>query len=456
MKRISIIALLSLAVFIPLLMGTASPMMMTDARQKRTVIMIEDKPNLKIHEGYVSQRDEILLVKQRNRTVARIHLREPVMVAMADQEEKWGYFQFPSIGMAEDGTLVVSWQMKEDSHTTYGVQSTRQYAPMMSKDNGRTWHPQDRIYERQTMGYNITLKNGSRLSVLTPRSQDIRTFKDFPKAIAKTEMYNYYLVDSLPDKLQGVYFNYTKPGQETRVIHSHLIDPGLLRYSQDDCMSVVWWGNIRQLADNSLVAGVYPADYIGDNGELIDGGISFYQSYDEGKNWNILGKIQPPPKKLKKKYKSEEDGWSEPAFEILADSSFICVMRSGMSDPMYESISKDYGHTWSDVVAVAPNGVKPRLLPLKKGVLVLASGRPGIQLRFNLDGTGTRWTEPIDMIPFMNEDGTFTRDVSCGYASILVAGDDSFYLVYSDFTKSNVDGQIRKSIWCRKVTVNTK
>ena len=53
----------------------------------------------------------------------------------------------------------------------------------------------------------------------------------------------------------------------------------------------------------------------------------------------------------------------------------------------------------------------------------------------------------------MNEDGSFTRDVSCGYPSIIEADDNSFYLVYSDFTTKNDIGEVRKSIWFRKVTV---
>lgn len=453
MKKTYYLLFLLLVIVIPFMLGMVSPMKMTDTKGKKGSIKVEAEPIFEIHEGYVSQKEETVLVKQGRKATAKVYLSEPVMVAMAEQEEKWGYFQFPSIGRTEDGTLIVSWQMKEDSHKTYGVQASRQFVPMMSKDGGKKWYPQDKEYERHTMGYNVTLKNGDRLSVLTPRVQDVKIFKNFPKAVAKTDLYSYYLVDSLPDKLQGIYFNYTKKGHETKVIHAQLHDPNLLRYAQDDLMPVVWWGNIRQLADNSLVAGVYPADYIGEDGELIDGGISFYQSNNEGKNWSIIGKIQPPPKKVKKKYKSEEDGLSEPTFEVLADSSFVCVMRSGMTDPMYESFSYDYGQSWSNVIAITPNGVRPRLLTLKNGVLVLTSGRPGIQIRFSLDGTGKRWTEPIDMIHFMNEDGSFTRDVSCGYASILDNGNDSFYLVYSDFTKTNKDGQIRKSIWFRKITV---
>ena len=53
----------------------------------------------------------------------------------------------------------------------------------------------------------------------------------------------------------------------------------------------------------------------------------------------------------------------------------------------------------------------------------------------------------------MKKDGTYVRDVSCGYSSIIENDENSFFIVYSDFTTKNDEGQGRKSIWFRKVTV---
>lgn len=219
-------------------------------------------------------------------------------------------------------------------------------------------------------------------------------------------------------------------------------------------MPVVWWGNIKQLADQSLIAGVYPAVYQDSLGQILHSSVSFYRSVDEGHSWNITGKI--PFKYDGIADVRGEKEYVEPTFEILADSSLICIMRTGNVSPMYKTFSRDLGKTWTVPEAFTPNGVMPRLLLLKNGVLVLVSGRPGIQIRFSLDGTGSVWTEPIEMIPFMNDDGTFQRDVSCGYASIIEASDDTFYIVYSNFTTKNSEGQTRKTIWFREVTVNRK
>ncbi len=80
-------------------------------------------------------------------------------------------------------------------------------------------------------------------------------------------------------------------------------------------------------------------------------------------------------------------GFTEPAFVILQDGTFLCVLRTtdGLGHgPMYTSRSRDRGATWSTPEVIAPAGVLPRLLTLDNGVVVLTSGRPGVQMRFSL------------------------------------------------------------------------
>lgn len=205
------------------------------------------------------------------------------------------------------------------------------------------------------------------------------------------------------------------------------------------------------MSDKSLIAGVYPAIYLRSDEHEFSKGVSFYGSQDDGLNWDLVGTIPFRKDGIADVYGENE--YSEPAFAILRDSSFVCVMRSGSNTPMYIAYSHDYGRSWSETRPFTPNGVKPKLLLLDNGILVLASGRPGIQIRFNLDGQGKNWTVPIDMIPIMITTGKCNFDVSCGYASILEKDSNTFYLVYSDFTKTNEYGSPRKSIWCRTVRV---
>ncbi len=450
MKRRIFISLFTLVALIPIIMGM-SPMLMTDARFKNGSIEIENDPNIEIHEGYISQKDETVLVKDGRKVIATIELSEPIIVAQAEQEEKWGFFQFPSIGMTDDGTIEVGWRMQEDSYKEYGKVSQRKVGPMISADGGKTWEPKKNNSFTLYKDYYNCLSDGGTIEEVTPPTKDYRNYRSFPRAVSRKGVYSYYKQDALPKDLQGVYMIYRGKDRKGERFHAAIEDPGLLRYAIGNDVPIFWKGNIRQLADQSLVAGVYPTYYKDENGQVTESCVSFYHSKDKGHTWKVLSRILFKPDGIADK--RGENGFEEPAFEIAADSSFVCVFRTGNASPMYKTISKDKGHTWSEPEPFTPNGVKPRLFRLKNGVLVLASGRPGIQLRFSLDGTGNTWTTPIDMIPFMNADGTYTQDVSCGYAGYLDADEDSFYLVYSDFTTKNAEGLTRKSIWLRKIIV---
>jgi len=96
---------------------------------------------------------------------------------------------------------------------------------------------------------------------------------------------------------------------------------------------------------------------------------------------------------------------------------------------------------------IAPNGVLPRLLLLENGVLVMSSGRPGVQLRFSADGSGKKWSEPTELLPA--ELGAAT----CAYTGLLENGPDRFLIVYSHFKHPNEKGELRKAIMVREMEV---
>lgn len=48
-----------------------------------------------------------------------------------------GIFSVPVLARAKDGTLFVDWQMKADSHTTYGVGTARKHVLMISNNKGK-------------------------------------------------------------------------------------------------------------------------------------------------------------------------------------------------------------------------------------------------------------------------------------------------------------------------------
>ena len=425
---------------------------------QRTIIYDEDvdaKRSLDIHEGIVSEHKQTIIYRRKGKRVAKIKLSEPVIVALADQPEKWGYFQFPYIGIADDGKIQVRWAMNSDSHKSYGKSSNRTGNIRVSKDKGKSWYLPDTIYTTYNFRYGVRRSNRDILTVYTPISKDITQYKAFPKEVKSIKGYKFFYEKELPNELRGAYFSYSTINGKTASIHANIKDPGSLRYAIDDLMPVVWWGNIREMADNSVIAGVYPTYYLDNDGDLQAPSVSFYRSVDGAHNWELQGVIPFPKEDLLINNAGEllEKGLTEPTFIVLKDSTFLCVMRSGNTAPMYQSFSTDYGVTWSKAEAFAPNGVRPVLLKLDNGIIVLSSGRPGAQLRFCIEGNGVNWTESIDMMHFMDVQHKADVFCSCGYTDIVSAGKNSFYVVYSDFHEKNNKGEERKAIKFRKVTI---
>lgn len=413
------------------------------------------KPDLAIKEGYVSQKKETVKIIRNGKVVAKVKLGKPVLVAQAEQEEEWGYFQFPGIGRTEDGKLIASWQMNSDSHKAYGNEKS---GYMMSSNEGRTWKPLDK--ECFILGSRmVKMKNGNILQVATPTSKDVNDYIYFPKPrySDQEQKMDYFLESELPDDFRGVYLCLRdSKGKRLKSFRGVLNDPGLLRYDINNLMPVKWWGDIKELKDGSLVAGIYPSYYLSSTGMGLNNAITFYKSNDGGSIWNTLGRIFYNADKVEVTDRQYDKirGFSEACFEILKDSTFFCVTRSGFDTPMFKSFSTDGGKHWSEPEAFTSNGVKPRLLLLDNGVMVLASGRPGLQLRFCLEGDGKVWTEPIEMLPFQDENGNYDMwGVSCGYPRLLKVDKDTFYMVYSNFITKNGEGEYRKSIMFRKITV---
>ena len=426
-----------------------------NAANKPAVVSEVTEPDLAIKEGYVSQKAETVSVLRNGRVVAKVTLGAPVMVAQADKEERWGFFQFPGIYRADDGTLIVCWQMSPDSHKYYGKGNCGR---MMSRDEGKTWEPLDRDYYKQP-SRTLQLRNGDVLHISTPTSKDINTYPAFPKPVCydTPNKMSFYLEKDLPADLRGTYLGLRNEQTKQRSsIHGELDDPGLMRYAINNLMPLMWWGEMKELADGSILGGIYRCYYESAEKDAPKSAITFYRSTDEGNHWKAIGRIPYQIQEMRndsRKYDNTR-GFSEASFAILRDSSLFCVMRSGYNTPLYRAYSYDGGQQWTEPEAFTPNGVKPMLMQLDNGVMVLASGRPGVQLRFCLDGDGKVWTKPIEMLPFIDGKGEYDMwKVSCGYPKLLQVDGNTFYMVYSDFQTRNSLWQKRKAIYFRKVSI---
>lgn len=384
----------------------------------------------------------------------KVRLGSPVTVAVAPEPMGWGFYQFPGITRWDDGTLFVSYSKAPDSIKSYGVGDS---GSMVSRDGGKTW-------SAPTSKHGISgllLPNGDRMVVTTPKAIPISELK-LPKPVGtSSDTYSkvdqlLYRLHELPEELQTVRLNrMTKGSMEWKPEQAKLIDPLALRYSLHGLFPIVWWGDVRVAPDGSLIAGVYPGFMMKDDGtaDPMDHTF-FYRSTDNGHTWEIQGRILYQPDMKADPKGDKRMGFTEPAYEILADGSFVCVLRTtdgqGLG-PMYYSRSTDMGKTWTKPKAFTENGVLPKLLRLENGVLVLSSGRPGVQVRFSTDGKGESWKEPFEMVRRDGNSASFGAD-SCGYTSLIATGPDTFIIAYSDFKHKTGNGP-RKAILIREIKV---
>lgn len=386
----------------------------------------------------------------------RVEISEPILVAESPADERrWGYYQFPALDRLADGRIALTFHVHADSVKSYGLAAETPNRGI-SEDGGKTW----RLASSSEPPAGLLLPNGDRLRVLTPRPHRVSDFSLPQPAGERTgtygrQVYTLFRVRELPEPLRAIHLARLPKGatswQEERAI---MIDPNALRYSLDGLFPIVWWGDMRVAGDRSLIAGVYPGLLDGDPSHK--GGVFFYRSVDAGRSWHIQGRILYEPD-LKADPKGEDrDGFTEPAFEILRDGTLLTVLRTtdGLGvGPMYLSRSRDQGRTWSKPRAFAPAGVLPRMLLLRNGVLVLSSGRPGVDLRFSFDGTGETWSEPLRLVALSSED---IQADSCGYTSLLALDDNSFLIAYSWFRRPGDDGKTHKAILVRHVRLIAK
>ena len=412
-------------------------------------IVEETNPNLIIKEGILCQHEQTIRILRNGVADAIVKLGEPVIVSQANMKVSWGYYQFPGICIEDDSTLVVKWQMKKDTPETYLLPHNGLNV-MVSTDGGKTWVVPDKEYpERHSP--RIALRNGDLLQAESIQ-KNVTEYAEFPDKMNETTIgdTDYYRYNDLPEELKGFYLSTWNKNSGFQKFHATMTNPTLLRSTYKDLMSIVFWGDMRMLPDGSIIAVIYPSCYQTPSG--ISSSVTFYKSTDEGKSWDYMSALVYP-----KSSENDEGYFEEPTFEILKDGSLVSILRTGNTTSMFKSSSIDGGKTWTTPAPFTPNGVAPVVKRLGNGTLVLTSGRPGTQIRFCLDEKGELWTEPIEMVPFMNTDGTYDLwGASCGYTSILPIDDNSFYMVYSDFKSKDENGEERKAIMFRTITIKRR
>jgi BNR repeat-like domain len=379
----------------------------------------------------------------------RLTLGKPVVVSRAPLGLKhWGPWQFPKIERLADGRLHVSFHIEADSAKAYGLP----VGHAVSSDDGKTWQ----AVPNAPAGGGLLLPNCDRLTSEPLRSLPVADLA-LPKPIATRKgtygsTYDIYMLEDLPAKLRdGWHFSRCRAGQDTWVEEVATVRlPGEIRYTAEGVFTFPWLWRMCLAPDGSIWGMTYP--WRAPNRTLRELWLPvFMRSTDNGHTWDLQSEIAYHGDPAADPVWNKRDGFTEPMVAFLPGGSMLALLRTtdGMGiGPLYICYSHDGGKTWSTPEVFDNLGVWPTLVTLKNGVTLAAYGRPGLFLRATADPEGRSWADRVAVV----KPGERHKD-TCSYPDLLVTGDNSALLVYSDFNYPDDQGALRKAILVRTVTV---
>jgi hypothetical protein len=388
----------------------------------------------------------------------RARLGVPVVVCTSEVGEKrWGRHQFVAISEYPGGRILLRHHAAEDAVKAYGTPSPT----YVSSDHGQTWQSfsPDGL---PPSGMAYPMLDGHFLCMPMARPLDAKAEKlTLPAPVGSLFSYNHwscYRVDQCPEQVQMYMKEYEavrwEPGAKQW-------KPELVTY--DTSGALVWSPGTSSTAallsrtcferpplrtGNELVFADYRSNFIQDDGTIpIKWGVTCMVSTDNGRTWQRRSTIALD--------REGKDALTEPMLAENVNGELVCVMRRADQDqkPMCITYSKDRGRTWEKPVSMdklGSFGVFPALVTLDCGVMVLCYGRPGIYLTFSVDGTGRNWSDPFCMLA---GDPTAVLKHTDGYTCMLPIGANRLLLAYSDFDHKDANGQQRKAILVRTITI---
>lgn len=423
--------------------------------------------------------------------------KETVIVrGMRPEENWWGKYQFPCPYRLKD-KIAVSVHVEDDTIITTG-NPARWFE---SSDGGETWvemPPSD------AAECGLLLPNGDRIYFPIEGGTDVSSYK-FPPFEALTPDYDFtkkaeegempiqdgvtawwngdviraYNADRLPDSLSkkewhiiripngsNEKINETVPVDWkclTRVVFNQgkkrVIKPiyprGTPKLGPDGAIWVSAFSGEGHLnPENGKYSPYYSAE--------------IFRSDDNGHSFKQHSHMEYKADGYKYPYLS--GGFSDSDFEFFDDGSMTWFLRSTWMAstgfewaPMYFSRSYDGGKSWTDPEIFSDCGVLPRLCRLDCGVTLLCYARPGMYLAAFDSKNGEKIGETLCIIEPRDRSGLANEKVEkptwhqwdgqCGNPEIIPIGYNTALLFYGDFYYPDKNGVKRKTILCRKITV---
>ena len=393
----------------------------------------------------------------------KITVKNTVLIDQSSSESRlWGGYQIPFIRSA-DGALCVRFMGRKDAVETYGMEDMD--LVYCSRDGGKSW-TRDTLAAWRRMA--PRLPNGDRLDFVQRKNITVHTeLPPSSKMLVGSKEAYVYTMDELTGLVEGLDKSFTVAR----------MCPGESEPHEE--ISRVNWGNfpVNYYKDGAFLTQISPAenDLKADaNGTLWlpvyanapasapeplssrFNSVHLLRSDDFGHSWDYVSSVYYDPACNHPDAYSVE-GFNETTLEILDNGDFIMIMRSGSLHPlrqggrpfpkMFVVRSTDQGKTWSSPEVFFDYGIHPHSIRTKDGTILLISGRPGVYLRACDDPEGRVWGEITELVHVPEED-VLTKyfEYTCSNADICITDEGRIFAAYSDFTRTDAEGKLAKSI----------
>jgi len=402
----------------------------------------------------------------------KIEMEEPVVASWAPQDVKgswfeadWGGWAGPQLEHMADGGLHINFSLGADDARDFGMINGH----CVSYDGGASWEERDASQSLTgNYGGSILLANGDRLKpilIASIKTEWLRLLEPVFSGKYGPWENNFYHAQDIPSEYGGWFLLRQRKNEkiwkiETADVHY----PGAVREVREEVLIRPFFSRLRPAPDGA-VWGIITAPRI-DGGDFDPGMHTiFVRSVDYGHTWEYLGEIPFHEEKMPFRIVRENiHGLYESDVLFLQNGNVLCIMRTTQGiicTPMFTSVSRDGGMTWSEPEYFDSYGILPTFADMGDCALLLY-GRPGICVRISDDPERKEWSEKThvpefgevdsdNLAPFLSK--TASGFGSCCNSDILKLDSRTALLAYSNYIFPDKNGVLRKTILTRKIHI---
>jgi len=339
-------------------------------------------------------------------TGLKITVGQAFTIAKSEQHLTWGYWNHPILQKCANGDLLLAFSTGEDAFlaTQAGTNFYR------SVDQGKTWKPEppwnpESLSPRLRESFLRFNKKAPLAGVGGGDKGGLSSFCNLADGACISYFYH-TMRGEVPDIFVDSMWTSPDGGRTWRgPLEAEFAVPG---NAQDPLgKGPALWHRSVQLTNGNLVTVAHTL-FAGE-GKIR---VITLGSSDKGRHWRYLATIAYDPK-------IRTEGYTEPIICQTANGKLICFMRTEGA-MMQQSFSNDGGQTWTPPEKAGVEGVAPDMHLLSSGVLACSYGRPGVNIMFSTDGSGTQWSHHTSIFSGITAVSSTTDKSTCytGFAEV--------------------------------------